>query len=331
MLCCVVPVYRARATLAAVIAGILPYADRVIVVDDACPESSCEALQAAFGAHPNVEVVTRERNGGVGAAMKSGLERALECGADIIVKIDADGQMDPSYLPEIARIFAEHPEIGYIKGNRFVSETLADRMPAVRLFGNAMLSLFVKLCSGYWNLLDPTNGYVAFNAAMLRELPYQQFADSYFFEISVLGALGLRQVPVAELEMPAIYGTERSSLAIHRVLLEFPRKLLALTLRRVWLQYFLFDVNLGSLYIVFGALLTIAGLVLGGAEWIITLQTGHARTAGTVMLAVIPILLGIQLLSNALMYDVQFMPKVIRERRMSPKSAGERSWLRRLG
>lgn len=321
MLCCVVPAYRARATVCGVVAGLLAVADHVIVVDDACPERSGTAVAAEFSGNPRVTVVARESNGGVGAAVKTGIAAALEHGADVIVKVDADAQMDPSYVPAIAHVFAEHPEIGYVKGNRFVSETALHRMPKLRLFGNAVLSLFVKLASGYWNLLDPTNGYVAFSASMLRDMPWERFADGYFFEISVLGSLGIRQMPIAELEMPAIYRSERSSLSVARAVFEFPPKLVALALRRLGLQYFLFDVNLGSLYVVFGALLTLFGVALGVAEWFATLRTGHARTPGTVMLAVIPILIGIQLISNALMYDVQFAPKTLRERRTAAKDA----------
>lgn len=331
MLCCVVPAYKARSSVCSVVAGVLPFADRVIVVDDACPEGSGSAVAVEFAGNARVDVVYRERNGGVGAAMKTGIALALEHAADIIVKIDADGQMDPSYLSVIAGLFAEDPSLGYVKGNRFVSESALQNMPALRLFGNAVLSLLVKAASGYWNLLDPTNGYVAFNAAVLRELPWQRFADSYFFEISVLGLLGLRQLPIAELEMPTIYRSESSSLSIRRVMVEFPPKLAGLALRRLLLQYFLFDVNLGSLYIVFGALLASFGVALGAAEWFATLHTGHARTPGTVMLAVIPVLVGVQLLSNALMYDVQFAPKTQRERRTAAKDAPLRTGARRAG
>ncbi len=122
------------------------------------------------------------------------------------------------------------------------------RMPRRRLFGNAVLSILAKFASGYWNVIDPTNGYIAFNAALLALLPWQSFADSYFFEISVLCELGLKRLPILELEMPTIYTGARSSLSIPAVLGEFPPKLFRLMLRRIMLQYFIFDVNLGSIY-----------------------------------------------------------------------------------
>ena len=163
--CCVIPAYRARGSVCDVVRDVLPYVDAVVVVDDACPEGSSDAAVQAFRAHPSVYVLKRERNGGVGAAMKTGIEKALELGADVIVKIDADGQMDPSYIPSMVQLFADDPNLAYIKGNRFFDSMVVSRMPAIRLFGNSCLSLMAKFASGYWNILDPTNGYLAFRGA----------------------------------------------------------------------------------------------------------------------------------------------------------------------
>ncbi len=330
MIACVVPAYRASDTVRSVVESLLAVADLVVVVDDACPEHSGAAVQSAYRGNPRVATLIRERNGGVGAAMKTGIEYCLAAGADVIVKLDADGQMDPAFVPHLVACFERDPSLGYVKGNRFTGESLVREMPPIRLFGNAVLSLLVKFASGYWNLLDPTNGYVAFRADVLRELPWRRFADSYFFETSVLGELGLRNVPIGEVEMPTIYGTEQSSLSIRRVIFEFPPKLARLFWRRILLHYFVFDVNLGSLYLLFGVLSLLAGTIIGGIEWVRTLQTGHVRTAGTVMLAVLPILIGFQFLSNALMYDVQFAPKTIRERGVRAKDR-ETTLARRLG
>jgi hypothetical protein len=113
--------------------------------------------------------------------------------------------------------------------------------------------------------------------------------------------------------MPALYGDERSSLSIRRVLLEFPPKLFKLALRRLLLQYFLFDVNLGSVYLLLGTCLTLFGVLFGCYEWELSFASGHPRALGTIMLVAVSQLLGVQLLLNALLYDVQFSPKTIRE------------------
>lgn len=309
---CVIPAFRAAATIVGVVERALHHASHVVVVDDACPQHSGAVARAAFADASNVFVLDRERNGGVGAAMKTGIAFCIERGADAIVKLDADGQMDPVFIPAIAELFAQDPTLVCVKGNRFFDSSVLMRMPKRRLFGNAVLSVLVKFASGYWNLVDPTNGYVAFNARLLAALPWRAFANSYFFEISVLCELGLRRLPILELEMPTIYNGASSSLSILKVLWEFPWRLLRLTLRRIALQYFVFDVNLASLYLFFGLLLLLGGGGWGAYQWIVSSVTHVSRSTGTVMLAVLPFLMGFQLILNALMYDVQFAQKTNR-------------------
>ena len=293
--------------------GAIRYVDTVIVVDDACPEASGDAVKQAFRGHPSVQVIKRSRNGGVGAATKTGLARALELAADVIIKLDADGQMDPSYIPSIVELFGADPNLAYLKGNRFFDSRVLAKMPAVRLFGNSWLSLFSKFASGYWNILDPTNGYLAFNGRLLPAVNWQGFADCYFFEISVLCELGLKRATIAEMEMDTIYGQGSSSLSITKTMFAFPPKLAWLLWRRVLLQYFVFDVNLGSLYLLMGLALSGFGAGFAIFEWAETIATGIPRTTGTVMLAVLPFLMGFQLILNALLYDVQFAAKSTRE------------------
>jgi dolichol-phosphate mannosyltransferase len=313
MICAVIPAFRARRTVCDVVRGILRYADVVVVVDDACPEGSGDAASREFRGHPAVYVLMRERNGGVGAAMKTGIQKALDLGADVIVKLDADGQMDPSYIPSIAELFEIDPNLALVKGNRFFDPRVLRTMPAIRFLGNSSLSLFTKFASGYWNILDPTNGYLAFNGHLLPAVNWRAFADCYFFEISVLCEFGLKRATIAEMEMDTIYGQALSSLSVTRTLLAFPPKLLRLTLRRLLLQYFIFDINLGSLYVLLGVALSGFGTGFALFEWIQSALTNVPRTTGTVMLAVLPFLMGFQLLLNALLYDVQFAAKSMRE------------------
>jgi hypothetical protein len=156
----------------------------------------------------------------------------------------------------------------------------------------------------------------------------RSLADRYFFELSVLCELGIQQVNIAELEMPAIYGSQGSSLSIARVIFDFPPRLLRSFLKRFALQYFLFDVNLGSLFIIFGAFFTTFGLTLTVIEFVQSYLTQVPRTTGTVMLAIIPFLIGVQLFLNALIYDVQSSPTVFREMRSRSRARPGRVLIR---
>jgi dolichol-phosphate mannosyltransferase len=312
MICCVIPTYKARATICGVVRKALVYADAVVVVDDACPQRSGEIVEEQFRGDPAVAVVRHAANRGVGGATKTGFAHALKAGATVIVKLDADDQMDASYIPAINAAFEADPALDYVKGNRFISMDLIRRMPALRLVGNSVLSLLIKFSSGYWNIIDPTNGYFAFRASKLRQLAWQSLSERYFFEPHVLCMLGMRKVKIAEMEMPARYGSEVSSLSSTKVAFEFPPKLLALWWKRILFQYFVFDVNVGSLYLLFGSVLTAAGSLFGAYEWIESLVTRVPRTTGTVMVSVLTIMMGFQLLLNALMHDVQFGAKSVK-------------------
>lgn len=309
----IIPSYRAAATIVGVVERALVYANRVIVVDDACPEQSGGVVCDAFGHDPRVKVVFRQKNGGVGAAMKSGIAVAIEDDIDVVVKIDADGQMDPVYVPTIRELFEADKTLVCVKGNRFFNSEVLHLMPKARLFGNAVLSLMVKCASGYWNAIDPTNGYLAFNVHLLKLLPWQNFEDSYFFEMSVLCELGLKRLPIVELEMPTIYTSAPSSLSISRVIAEFPPKLARRMFRRLMLQYFIFDINLGSVYMLVGFMLLLFGLTFGTYEWIDGSVNHVGKPIGTVMMAALPVMMGFQLILNALMYDVQFAQKTYHE------------------
>ena len=168
-----IPAYKAQASIAAVIGDVPKAVDRIIVVDDASPDGTAETVRAIND--PRVRLIVHDRNLGVGGAMKTAYRAALEEGVDVVVKMDADGQMDPRYLGDLVAPAATG-EAGYVKGNRLWSWTSAKGMPRERLFGNLFLSLATKAASGYWNVFDPTNGFTAIRADVtLSTMPSDPF------------------------------------------------------------------------------------------------------------------------------------------------------------
>jgi len=309
---CVIPAFRATASICRVVSSVLPYVDRIVLVDDACPEGTGHVAALAFAKDARVEIVRINANRGVGGAMKLGIARALALGATFIVKVDADGQMDARYIPDMLRVLDVNPKIAFVKGNRFIDGSIARVMPTQRLIGNSAMTLLVRMATGYWNSVDPTNGFFAIRASALNRVDLQKLANRYYFEISLLGALGLRRAEIAEMEMPAIYGDVPSSLSIVRTMLTFPLRLIATFLKRVMWQYFIADMNVGSLLLVLGLLLlTFAGTV-GSIWWAQALRSGIPTTAGTATIVIAPLIMGSQLLLNALLYDVQFSSRVFK-------------------
>jgi dolichol-phosphate mannosyltransferase len=303
----VIPMYKVEPYIQDVIAGIPSWVERIILVDDCSPDASGE--KALASGDPRVVLVRHTENRGVGGAMLTGYARAVELGASIMIKMDGDGQMAPEFLPDIVRPILQG-KADYAKGNRFVLYESLLNMPAIRRFGNLALSFMTKLASGYWNIFDPTNGFTAITGEAFCRLHREQIHPRYFFESSLLIELNLQRAVVVDVSMPARYLQEISSLSVRKTLFEFPRLLWKGILRRVWLEYFVMDFSLGSLYLILGSLMMASGGIWGAIKWIQSAQSGVPATTGTVMLSVMPVILGFQLLLSAIAYDMQNMPRL---------------------
>ena len=303
----VIPSYRVRQHVAGVIAEIGPEVSMIFVVDDKCPDES-GALVRDTVSDKRVRVITHEANKGVGGAMITGYKAALEAGADIVVKVDGDGQMDPALIPLIAQPVIEG-RADYAKGNRFHSVYNVRQMPAMRLFGNAALSFLTKISSGYWSIFDPTNGYTAIHAEALSKLEFGNISERYFFESDMLINLGNIRAVVCDVPMEARYADEVSNLKIHRVMGQFLGKNIRELTKRILYSYFMRDFSLASAQLLLGFLMTGFGASFGAYSWYRSIASGEAATTGTVMIAVLPIILGFQLLLSFLGFDMTNEPR----------------------
>lgn len=302
----VIPCYRVKAHVVDVIAGLPPEVDFIFCIDDSCPDGSGLHIQETHN-DPRVRVIFHEQNRGVGGAVKTGYLAARETGCDIAVKVDGDGQMDPravlAFVHPIAAGLCD-----YSKGNRFFRLEDVSAMPAVRLVGNAVLSFLTKASTGYWNIFDPTNGYTAIHLAVLDILPLDKVADRYFFETDMLFRLNIARCVVRDVPMRAIYGNERSNLKVRRVILPFLGGHVRNFFKRIFYEYFLRDFHAASLEILLGPLVMVSGIVFGGYHWWLSVTTAHAATAGTVMIAALMIIAGLQFTLAALSFDVANVP-----------------------
>lgn len=304
-LCVVIPTYKAENHIASVLRGIPSFVATIVVVDDASPDDSYARARSV--GDPRVHFVRHTQNQGVGGATLSGYAKALELGAQIIVKMDSDGQMNPEYLrPLIAPIIAG--EADYTKGNRFLHTRELRAMPLIRRIGNIGLSFLTKLASGYWNIFDPTNGYTAIHASIIPLLDQSRIDRRFFFESSMLLELGLLRAVVRDVYIPARYANEKSNLSEFRSLFEFPVRLFRFFLQRVWTQYFLRDFGLFALFLSAGLGLFSFGFLWGVYHWIVYANLGQPAPTGTIMLAVLPTILGVQFLLQAIVADAQNIP-----------------------
>lgn len=303
----VVPCYKVRRHVLDVIATIGDECWRIYAVDDACPESTRQLL-AEKCSDPRLRILCHEQNQGVGGAVMTGYRQAMADGAQIIVKIDGDGQLDPALIPDfIAPLIAGQAD--YAKGNRFYDLESLHGMPAIRIFGNAMLSFFSKLSTGYWDIFDPTNGYTAIRAEVAAKLQMAKISQRYFFESDLLFRLNTLRAVVVDIPMSARYADETSNLHIPSIIGEFLVKHLRNFGKRIFYNYFLRDLSLASLELVAGLCLIVFGASFGLYHWYLSLQAGIATPAGTVMLAALPVMLGLQFLLAFFGYDISSIPR----------------------
>ncbi|OOF42947.1 glycosyl transferase family 2 [Rodentibacter rarus] len=302
----VVPAYRVIAHIESVISKMPDYIDVIYIVDDKCDQNSGKFVENNI-IDPRVKIIFHQENQGVGGAVITGYRQAIEDEIDIVVKIDGDDQMDPKLAKKFILPIV-NGEADYTKGNRFFNFSDASAMPKVRLFGNIALSFLTKLSSGYWKTFDPTNGYTAISTAVLKRLALDKIQKRYFFESDILFRLNLVQAKVMDIPMIAVYGDEISNLKINKIFFPFLKGNLKNFSKRIFYKYFLQDFNVASLELIFGILLSLFGSIFGLYHWFVNAGLNVQTPTGTIVVALLPILVGIYLLLSFLSYDVNNIP-----------------------
>lgn len=302
----VMPAYNEGAHIAGVIRRVPAIVDKIIVVDDHSSDNTCEAAQTVGDLR--VEIICNEKNLGVGGATIAGYRRALADGADVVVKVDSDGQMDPQAIGKLVKPIVQG-NADYTKGFRFHDRETLRKMPKVRLIGNMGLSYLVKVATGYWNIFDPTNGFTAIHRSALALIDLDNLSRDYFFETDMLCNLYRLQAAVKDVLLPTHYGGEASKLSPLNTLIRFPGKLFCAYLRRIIWRYYIRDFSTFSLLFPVGWVLMLFGIGFGAAHWYMSASRGTVATTGTVMFSVVPLFLGFQMVLQAILLDMNSVPR----------------------
>ncbi len=300
--CVILPAYNEGLHVATVVSRIPDWVDGIVIVDDASTDDTLAVAESLEDGR--VRVCHHEKNLGVGGAMVTGFRAALDGDYDVVIKMDADDQMDATELPTLVRPI----ELGmaeYVKGNRFRRTGRPSAMPAARWFGNVVLSFLTKIASGYWHVFDPQCGFIAITVPTLRRLKLDGIARDYFFENDMLIRLNVVDARVVDVATSSLYGSEVSSVRIGRVSWTFPPRLLRGFIWRFVRRHLMNDFGLIGFLAIVGTLFTLFGGVFGLYNWVLSASRGVPTTTGTVMIAVVPLILGIQMMLQALSLEVQ--------------------------
>lgn len=304
----VIPCYNVSKHIEDVIKQLPAEVSWIIAVNDCSKDDTENKLIRLAKENKKLIFINHEINQGVGGAMLTGFKRSIELNSDITIKMDGDDQMDSSLIPKLIQPLAEN-KADYTKGNRFRDLKALKKMPAIRRIGNLGLSFFIKAASGYWNIFDPNNGFVAIRNEMLKTINTGKIHKRYFFESSMLIELYHANAVIQEIPMKARYGDEVSHLSVTKALFGFPPKLLKGFIRRILIKYFLFDFNIASVYILFGVPFFLLGTIYGIVNFVKYMNANTVAPTGTVVIPTLLIILGFQLLLSAVNYDITNYPK----------------------
>ena len=298
----VVPAHDEERLIGTTLAGIPEFVDRILVVDDASTDGTAQAVRSVDDTR--VELVSRDRNGGVGAAIVTGYERALEEGLDIVCVMAADNQMDPADLLMLVEPVARG-EVDYAKANRLVSGEAWKLIPRTRYLGNAILSLLTKIASGYWHVADSQTGYTAISRAMLAQLDLDRVYAGYGFPNDMLVHLNVINARVRDVPSRPVYGVgETSGIRLGRVIPAISWLLTKAFFWRMREKYVIRDFHPLVFFYFLGFLMTTLGLVLGIVEVVLRLM-GNAITTPTIVLVALLLISGSQFMLFAMWFDME--------------------------
>jgi glycosyltransferase involved in cell wall biosynthesis len=298
----VVPAHDEQELIATTLAGIPAFVDKIYVVDDGSRDATAERALAT--GDERVEVVTHERNRGVGAAIVTGYRRALADGIDATAVMAGDNQMDPVDL-ELLTLPVVRGELDYAKANRLVTGEAWNLIPRTRYLGNAVLSMLTKIASGYWHVADSQSGYAVISNGMLGALDLDRVYTNYGFPNDFLVHLNVENARVRDFPSRPIYGVgERSGIRYRKVVPRISWLLVKAFFWRLREKYVIRDFHPLVFFYAFGFLSTLAGLVLGIVE-IAYRIAGYQVSVGTVVLIALLLISGSQFTLFAMWFDME--------------------------
>jgi glycosyltransferase involved in cell wall biosynthesis len=298
----VIPAYNEEKLIAATIAGIPAFVDRIIVVDDQSRDGTIGAVETIED--PRVELIRHERNEGVGAAIVTGYERARDERLDVTAVMAADNQMDPDDLEALAGPVARG-EVDYAKTNRLFTGQAWQLIPRYRYLGNAVLSLLTKIASGYWHVADSQSGYTAVSLPYLDLLDLDRIYKRYGFPNDMLVHLNVWNARVRDYPSRPIYGVgERSGIRLRNVVPRISWLLVKGFFWRMLQKYVIRDFHPLVFFYMLGFLMTTLGFLLGLVELVLRVR-GNEITTPTIVLVALLLISGSQFVLFAMWFDME--------------------------
>jgi glycosyltransferase involved in cell wall biosynthesis len=302
----VIPAYNEEALICETLKGIPSFVDNIVVIDDLSQDSTRERVEEYSKAiDSRVILIKHEKNGGVGDAIISGYKWARENKIDATVVVAADNQMEMEDMETLCMPVVKG-ELDYSKANRLLSGEAWSMIPHYRYLGNAALSLFTKIASGYWHVADSQTGYTVISLEMLDCLDLDRIYKRYGFPNDMLVHLNIWNARVEDIPSRPIYGVgEKSGIKVRKVVPRISWLLLKGFFWRMKEKYLIRDFHPLVFFYMLGGIMTLLGGALGLVESYQRIINSHPLPVASVVLVALLLISGLQLLLFGAFFDME--------------------------
>lgn len=298
-----VPAYNEEKLINKTLSTIPSYVDHIIVVNDCSTDSTLSIIKKARRKDSRIQIIDNDVNRGIGYSLTRALQLASKLDCDRIAVMAGDAQMDPAQLlPMLDNM--EKRSLDFIKANRFMHFDALKSMPKYRRIGNIIVTILTKFATGYYSIFDTQNGYVIYSKSVVDRMPWHIIGERYEFENTILVGLSIIDAKIGDFPMPAVYGDETSTIRLFSTTTRVLKSLFIGFWQRIYYKYILYGFHPIALFLFTGLFLIVIGI--GAGVWLLVekLISDLTPTSGTVMLVILPLVLGVQLLLTALIMDV---------------------------
>jgi len=196
-----IPAYNEEKNIAAILLETEKYVDKIVVCDDGSTDRTAQIAER-LGA----EVIRHSTNKGYGAAIISLLKRALDMGADIAVTLDADGQHDPRFIPNLVKPILRN-EADIVIGSRFLEKS---EIPKYRKIGIKAITKLTNLATKL-RITDSQSGYRAYSKRALQEIAPELSEHGMGISLQILTLVSEKKLSVKEVPITIKYDVEKPS------------------------------------------------------------------------------------------------------------------------
>ncbi|HSX35103.1 MAG TPA: glycosyltransferase family 2 protein [Candidatus Saccharimonadales bacterium] len=300
----VIPAYNEEKLIEHTLTTVPDFVDYIVTVNDGSKDNTLKIQKKLAAKNKRIIVVNNEVNLGLGASMVRGYKRVLETDADMVGIMSGDAQCEPQYLTKMTERLVSS-DADYVKANRFADIVALQQMPPFRRFGNILITLLTKFSTGYYSIFDALCSFGMMRRRALEQMPLHLIGKRYDFENTQLIAMSIGGVHILDYPVPAKYGEETSTIKLWSTSWHIFSALFVGFWRRMYYKYVVRSFHPVALFLFGGIFMGAIGTLFGLYISYKRLFDGVTPSTATVMLVVVPLILGFQLVLAAITTDIE--------------------------